>query len=242
MDHCRHPVASACGNRCLYSGRGADRARPRIAPGAGDDARRIAGAAAGPAAQDLPASASPSLDTDVRRQIQDGAGGVLTVLAGLLLFLPGFLTDLVGVAAADRSGAAPATAASGNGCAAASRPIRAPSISSPASGRSCPIASFRTKPSRAAIDCAFLSARNRRVSHTADCTTESSFAGEFIVSSTNGGPAQAPAANPASPPQLMVLAQYIKDLSFENPNAPALAAADRTSRRSTSPSTSPPIR
>ncbi len=34
----------------------------------------------------------------------------------------------------------------------------------------------------------------------------------------NGGPAEAPAANPA--PQLMVLAQYIKDLSFENPNAP----------------------
>jgi preprotein translocase subunit SecB len=38
------------------------------------------------------------------------------------------------------------------------------------------------------------------------------------VSTTNGGPAEAPAANPA--PQLMVLAQYIKDLSFENPNAP----------------------
>ena len=38
------------------------------------------------------------------------------------------------------------------------------------------------------------------------------------MSTTNGGPAQAPAANPA--PQLMVLAQYIKDLSFENPNAP----------------------
>ena len=38
------------------------------------------------------------------------------------------------------------------------------------------------------------------------------------MSTTNGGPAEAPAANPA--PQLMVLAQYIKDLSFENPNAP----------------------
>jgi len=38
------------------------------------------------------------------------------------------------------------------------------------------------------------------------------------VSSTNGGPAEATAAN--SGPQLMVLAQYIKDLSFENPNAP----------------------
>jgi preprotein translocase subunit SecB len=40
------------------------------------------------------------------------------------------------------------------------------------------------------------------------------------VSSTNGGPAQAPATNPPQA-QLMVLGQYIKDLSFENPNAPA---------------------
>lgn len=35
---------------------------------------------------------------------------------------------------------------------------------------------------------------------------------------TNGSPAEAGTSNPA--PQLMVLAQYIKDLSFENPNAP----------------------
>jgi preprotein translocase subunit SecB len=39
------------------------------------------------------------------------------------------------------------------------------------------------------------------------------------VSTTNGGPVEATASNSA--PQLMVLAQYIKDLSFENPNAPA---------------------
>jgi preprotein translocase subunit SecB len=38
------------------------------------------------------------------------------------------------------------------------------------------------------------------------------------VSSTNGGPGEGPAPNTA--PQLMVLAQYTKDLSFENPNAP----------------------
>jgi preprotein translocase subunit SecB len=38
------------------------------------------------------------------------------------------------------------------------------------------------------------------------------------VSSTNGGTAEAPA--PGAAPQLMVLGQYIKDLSFENPNAP----------------------
>jgi len=39
------------------------------------------------------------------------------------------------------------------------------------------------------------------------------------VSTTNGGAAEAPAANAG--PQLLVLGQYIKDLSFENPNAPA---------------------
>ena len=38
------------------------------------------------------------------------------------------------------------------------------------------------------------------------------------MSTTNGGPAPATATIP--PPQMMVLAQYIKDLSFENPNAP----------------------
>ena len=38
------------------------------------------------------------------------------------------------------------------------------------------------------------------------------------MSSTNGGPVEATASN--SGPQLMVLAQYTKDLSFENPNAP----------------------
>ena|SRR5579872_5048372 len=36
------------------------------------------------------------------------------------------------------------------------------------------------------------------------------------MSTTNGGPA--PATN--QPPQLNVVAQYVKDLSFENPNAP----------------------
>ena len=38
------------------------------------------------------------------------------------------------------------------------------------------------------------------------------------MSSTNGGPVEA--SGSGSAPQLMVLAQYIKDLSFENPNAP----------------------
>jgi preprotein translocase subunit SecB len=38
------------------------------------------------------------------------------------------------------------------------------------------------------------------------------------VSTTNGGPAE---AAPNTAPVLAVAAQYIKDLSFENPNAPA---------------------
>ena len=38
------------------------------------------------------------------------------------------------------------------------------------------------------------------------------------MSSTNGGPGEGTAPNVA--PQLMVIAQYTKDLSFENPNAP----------------------
>jgi preprotein translocase subunit SecB len=46
------------------------------------------------------------------------------------------------------------------------------------------------------------------------------------MSTTNGGPAPAP--NPQ--PQLSVVAQYIKDFSFENPNAP----------QSLTPGTTPP--
>ncbi len=38
------------------------------------------------------------------------------------------------------------------------------------------------------------------------------------MSTTNGGPAEAPAQD--AQPQLNVVAQYIKDFSFENPNAP----------------------
>src|SRR5947207_10773738 len=40
------------------------------------------------------------------------------------------------------------------------------------------------------------------------------------MASTNGGPPQAAGDPNQAPPQLNVLAQYIKDLSFENPNAP----------------------
>jgi preprotein translocase subunit SecB len=42
------------------------------------------------------------------------------------------------------------------------------------------------------------------------------------VSTTNGGPANTTAT--PNQPQLMVLAQYVKDLSFENPNAPTSLA------------------
>jgi len=39
-----------------------------------------------------------------------------------------------------------------------------------------------------------------------------------MASSSNGGPGGG--QPPSTAPQLMVLAQYVKDLSFENPNAP----------------------
>jgi preprotein translocase subunit SecB len=44
------------------------------------------------------------------------------------------------------------------------------------------------------------------------------------MSTTNGGPSESMAAG-ATAPQLNVVAQYIKDLSFENPNAPRSLAA-----------------
>jgi len=45
------------------------------------------------------------------------------------------------------------------------------------------------------------------------------------MTTSNGGPTQSPPPgagqpSPEQPPQLNVLAQYIKDFSFENPNAP----------------------
>ncbi len=43
----------------------------------------------------------------------------------------------------------------------------------------------------------------------------------------NGAPPEA-----GSPPQLNVLAQYTKDLSFENPNAPASLAPNRSRPKS----------
>src|SRR5712691_6803255 len=48
--------------------------------------------------------------------------------------------------------------------------------------------------------------------------------GEFM-STTNGGPSEAAAQN--IPPQLNVVAQYIKDFSFENPNAPRSLTASK---------------
>src|SRR4029453_10966936 len=40
-----------------------------------------------------------------------------------------------------------------------------------------------------------------------------------FMTTTNGGPGQT-AAQDTQPPQLTVVSQYIKDFSFENPNAP----------------------
>lgn len=45
------------------------------------------------------------------------------------------------------------------------------------------------------------------------------------MTTTNGGQAQQP--SPEQQPQLNVVAQYIKDFSFENPNAPKSMAGDQ---------------
>src|SRR6516162_4457412 len=58
-----------------------------------------------------------------------------------------------------------------------------------------------------------LSDRSACVSHAADCG--------------NGGPAPGPSA-PQGQAQLSVLGQYIKDFSFENPNAPRSLAPNQT--------------
>src|ERR1700748_3574 len=50
---------------------------------------------------------------------------------------------------------------------------------------------------------------------TGPCSLEN-VPGEILMTNGNGTPLEA-----APPPQLNVLAQYTKDLSFENPNAPA---------------------
>ena len=72
------------------------------------------------------------------------------------------------------------------------------------------------------------------------------------MATTNGGPSGVQAAPPAAQapeqgPQLNVVAQYIKDFSFENPNAPALvrprikssSRAKSTSRSTSTLSRSP---
>src|SRR5213593_4730790 len=48
-----------------------------------------------------------------------------------------------------------------------------------------------------------------------------------MTATTNGGPPQEPQQQQAAP-QLSVLGQYIKDFSFENPNAPRSLAPSET--------------
>src|SRR5436305_8846201 len=48
-----------------------------------------------------------------------------------------------------------------------------------------------------------------------------------MTATTNGGPPQEPQQQQAAP-QLSVLGQYIKDFSFENPNAPRSLAPNQT--------------
>src|SRR5258708_14808793 len=49
-----------------------------------------------------------------------------------------------------------------------------------------------------------------------------------MTTTGNGGPGQSPQAAQQGQPQLAVLAQYIKDFSFENPNAPRSLSPGQT--------------
>src|SRR5229473_8216254 len=61
--------------------------------------------------------------------------------------------------------------------------------------------------------------RLRTSGAVSDATRSPHVPGETSMTNGNGAPSEA-----APPPQLNVLAQYTKDLSFENPNAPASLA------------------
>jgi preprotein translocase subunit SecB len=49
-----------------------------------------------------------------------------------------------------------------------------------------------------------------------------------MTSTTNGGPSAEPQQAQQAPPALNVLGQYVKDFSFENPNAPRSLAPNQT--------------
>ena len=113
------------------------------------------------------------------------------------------------------------------------------SISSPSNGTRCPIPLCRTGATTStATTVASLFPSRRRVSQPPRSIIRSRRQG-VLMSTTNGGPA------PSSelPPQLNVVAQYIKDFSFENPNAPqSLQRSGSDRRRSPFRSTSMPSR
>src|SRR5436190_12642164 len=52
--------------------------------------------------------------------------------------------------------------------------------------------------------------------------------GRFRMTNTNGGPAVPPPQPEQTQPALSVLGQYVKDFSFENPNAPSSLSTGAT--------------
>ena len=166
------------------------------------------------------------------------------MLAGLLLVCPGFLTDLAGAALLSLQCAASAATRRGAGCIAAQPGDPSTVDLAPDEWRRCPTARFRTIPTGAAnesgTEAAFLSAMERRVSHTADRMNRRHRPRRVHVSTTNGGPAQAPATNPA-PAAHGARAIHQGSLVRESERA-AARCSSRPSRRSTSRSTSTPSR
>lgn len=72
-----------------------------------------------------------------------------------------------------------------------------------------------------------LSDRDACVSHPADCGNCEQQEVESMATTGNGGPAPSPGAQ-QNQAQLTVLGQYIKDFSFENPNAPRSLTPSQT--------------
>ena len=102
MGHHCHPAAAGRRNRRILPGGGGHRLALGLCPDAHDLARGMCWCCAGPAAGGSPASGSPSPDSDITG-IEANTGGFLTVLAGLLLLLPGLPDRPDRRAAADRA-------------------------------------------------------------------------------------------------------------------------------------------
>ena len=170
--------------------------------------------------------------------------GFLTVLGGFLLLLPGFITDDRGAAAASptRRWIRAALRRAVSARRARERPAEVVDLPpGPVAPRSRGTHRHTSHPTDRLRKWASLWPLGACVSHTAESAGPPAPSRRISMATTNGGAADRGARrHPAAAAQR--LAQYIKDLSFENPNAPRSLQQQQRSRRSTSRSTSTPSR